>query len=259
MIGDTGAPPPGARRRGAMAGCRRGADRFAHAGTLAFEMSVGRDRLIVNCGAAPAAEEDWRDALRATAAHSTLMLSDTNSSELRPEGLGRRARAGGGRRARKPNGAQWLEASHDGWRAPFGALTAGGCTCPNPATICAARTWWSSDGDGVVPAFALRFHLHPGVAAVLLQDESAALLRLPSGIGWRLRAKGARVALEESIYLGGRAAPQPAGGAVRRGGRGIGAMGDQPRVDGRAWRDRRSVARQAGRNAAAQDAVCAPR
>ena len=29
------------------------------------------------------------------------------------------------------------------------------------------------------------------------------LLRLPSGSGWRLRADGARLSLEESIYLGG--------------------------------------------------------
>jgi len=36
-----------------------------------------------------------------------------------------------------------------------------------------------------------------------LQDESAALLRLPSGIGWKIRTGRARVALEESVYLGG--------------------------------------------------------
>ncbi len=29
------------------------------------------------------------------------------------------------------------------------------------------------------------------------------LLRLPSGMGWRLRAEGARMSLEESVYLGG--------------------------------------------------------
>jgi uncharacterized heparinase superfamily protein len=90
IIADTGAPPTGRAATGGDGGLPAGADRFAHAGTLAFEMSVGRDRLIVNCGAAPAAEEAWRDALRATAAHSTLILSDTNSAELRPEGLGRR-------------------------------------------------------------------------------------------------------------------------------------------------------------------------
>ena len=70
-------------------GLPRGADRFAHAGTLSFEMSVGRDRLIVNCGAAPAAEADWRDALRATAAHSTLVPADTNKiGPLKQDGFG---------------------------------------------------------------------------------------------------------------------------------------------------------------------------
>ncbi|MBV8397627.1 MAG: heparinase II/III family protein, partial [Acetobacteraceae bacterium] len=38
LIVDCGAPPP------------LGVDRLAHAGTLAFELSIGRDRLIVNCG-----------------------------------------------------------------------------------------------------------------------------------------------------------------------------------------------------------------
>jgi uncharacterized heparinase superfamily protein len=47
----------------------------------------------------------------------------------------------------------------------------------------------------------VRFHLHPDVVASLQQDESGVLLRLPSGAGWRLRAKGARVAIEESIFL----------------------------------------------------------
>ena len=32
----------------------------------------------------------------------------------------------------------------------------------------------------------------------------AAILRLPSGIGWRLRSTDHQVALEESIYLGRR-------------------------------------------------------
>jgi uncharacterized heparinase superfamily protein len=49
----------------------------------------------------------------------------------------------------------------------------------------------------------VRFHLHPTVVASLQQDEAGVLLRLPSGVGWRLRAKGARVAIEESIHLAG--------------------------------------------------------
>ena len=50
--------------------------------------------------------------------------------------------------------------------------------------------------------YAIRFHLHPAVVASVQGNGEAVLLRLPSG-GWRLRAEGAKVSLEESIYLGG--------------------------------------------------------
>ena len=200
VIADAGAPPPG-RSRDAASGLPRGADRFAHAGTLSFEMSIGRDRLIVNCGAAPAAEAEWRDALRATAAHSTLVVQETNSAELKEEGLGRRPdRVEADRH--EANGAQWLEASHDGWRRAFGV-------------VYRRRLYLAEGGDDLrgedvmemqekgaaIPAYLVRFHLHPGVVASLQQDGEGVLLRLPSGNGWRLRAKGAKVTVEESVYL----------------------------------------------------------
>ena len=59
-------------------------------------------------------------------------------------------------------------------------------------------------GNNTRPArgFALRFHLHPTVQASLVQNGSAVLLRLPSGIGWRLIAEGGTLSLAESVYLG---------------------------------------------------------
>jgi uncharacterized heparinase superfamily protein len=53
--------------------------------------------------------------------------------------------------------------------------------------------------------YAIRFHLHPTVTANVQQDGEGVLLRIPSA-GWRLRAEGALLSLEESIYLGG---PEP--------------------------------------------------
>ncbi|MCU0887518.1 MAG: heparinase II/III family protein [Rubritepida sp.] len=202
VILDGGAPPP-ERAADPATGAPRGADRFAHAGTLSFEMSIGRDRLIVNCGASPASEEAWRDALRATAAHSALILADTNSAELRPEGLGRRPERVDVERY-EANGAQWLDASHDGWRRTHGAVHR-------------RRLYLSENGDDLrgedvlEPASAaalpcvVRFHLHPAVTAVLQEEEGGVLMRLPTGQGWRLRARGAAVSLEESVYLGGEA------------------------------------------------------
>jgi uncharacterized heparinase superfamily protein len=174
-------------------------DRLAHAGTLSFELSVGRDRMVVNCGAAPASGAEWRDAARSTAAHSTLVIGDTNSSELKPEGLGRRPEHVEAQR-QEAAGAHWLEASHDGYARPFGAI--------HRRRLYVAESGEDIRGEDAVEAatplpYVVRFHLHPTVDASLQQDGDAALLRLPAGSGWRLRADGAQVTLEESIYLGG--------------------------------------------------------
>ncbi len=191
LIVDAGAPPP------------PGFNRLSHAGTLAFELSVNRTRLIVNCGPAPVSGGAWADAARATAAHSTLVVADTSSSELLPGGLGRRPENVTAER-QEANGAHWLEASHDGYVKPFGAL--------HRRRLYVAESGEDIRGEDAVEAssgqpFTVRFHLHPAVSANVQQDGEGVLLRLPAnGGGWRLRAEGAKLTLEESIYLGG---PEP--------------------------------------------------
>ncbi len=187
LLVDCGRPPP------------PGVDRLSHAGTLSIEVSIGRERLIVNCGAAPAAGLAWQDATRSTAAHSTLVIADTNSSELKPVGIGRAPDRVEAQR-QEANGAHWLEASHDGYRKPFGAL--------HRRRLYLAESGEDIRGEDAIEAaepqpYILRFHLHPSVSASLQQDGEAVLLRLPSGSGWRVRADGAHMALEESVYLGG--------------------------------------------------------
>jgi uncharacterized heparinase superfamily protein len=177
-----------------------GLDRFAHAGTLSFELSVGKDRMIVNCGGAPTASGEWRDASRVTAAHSTLVVADTSSSELLADGLGRRPLAVTVQRHGEERDEQWLEGRHDGYSRPFGVfhhrmlyMSANGETVQGEDSLI-----------GPEPrAFAVRFHLHPQVGVSLQSHGEAALLRLPSGGFWQLRARGGRMSVEESIYLGG--------------------------------------------------------
>ena len=195
IIADTGAPPP------------EGFDRSAHAGALAFEMDVGKERLVVNCGAHAAGEEGaWALAQRATAAHSTVTVGDTNSSEVRSDGtIGRRIRHVTCARE-SVNGAILVDASHDGYQVPFGVIHR-------------RRLFLSSDGHDVRGEdsltgrggcdFALRFHLHPEVSASLTGTDNAVLLRLPSGGGWRFQAAGGALNLAESVHLGQR-------GEVRR-------------------------------------------
>jgi uncharacterized heparinase superfamily protein len=170
-----------------------------HAGTLSFEMSHGRERLIVNCGAYRGPKAAWHAALRTTAAHSTLIVADKPSSDVDAEGRIRRRPRSITRERAEQDGMQWISATHDGYKIEFG-LTHG------------RQLFLAEDGEDLRgedrltgrpgQSFAIRFHLHPAVQASLTQDGSAALLRLASGVGWRLRAQGAVMSLAESVYLG---------------------------------------------------------
>jgi uncharacterized heparinase superfamily protein len=176
-----------------------GFDRDGHAGTLAFEMSHGRERIVVNCGAYQGLGTAWRLAMRATAAHSTVIVADTNSAELLAAGGIGKAPRGVTRERAEKDGDIWIAATHDGYRDAFG-LTHG------------RQFFLAADGDDLRgedaltgPAgrgFAVRFHLHPDVEAALQPEGNAVRLILPSGAAWRLRAEGAVLSLGESIYQG---------------------------------------------------------
>jgi uncharacterized heparinase superfamily protein len=201
IIADVGAPPQGAQSV------------RAHAGPLAFEMSVGRHRLIVNCGSSPMRGPEWERALRATAAHSTVTLADTSvcgflSGALATRVLGARVTTPPFRvsseRVEDSNGI-WLTSSHDGYAAAFGLtherrlyLAPAGDDLRGEDALRRAGTRRLT---GPVP-FAIRFHLHPDVRASLARDGATVLLLLPNGDGWQFRASLTPLVLEESAYAG---------------------------------------------------------
>lgn len=200
LLMDVGAPPPHHH------------DANAHAGLLSFEFSVGRERLIVNCGAGRDENPEWRRAMAATAAHTCLTLEDTNACEILPDGgIGHRPKQVEAQRYEQ-NGVPYIEAMHDGYISAFRVT--------HHRTLGLANEGEELRGREVIsgPAgrnFALRWHLHPTVQAALLQGGQAALLRTPSGGGWRLRIVGPRegddivgigggysLGLEASVYCG---------------------------------------------------------
>src|SRR5690606_32259158 len=95
-------------------------------GLLSFEMSVGRERLIVNCGAwagrGGPENSAWHTALRSTPAHSTLCLAGLDSAEIVPGG-GLRRRPRQVRAVREDGEAgSAIEAAHDGWGPSHGIV-----------------------------------------------------------------------------------------------------------------------------------------
>jgi uncharacterized heparinase superfamily protein len=185
--------------------------RHSHAGFLAFELSSGASRLVVNCGAGGEDHAGWDAALRATAAHSTLTVADTSAAAILAPGpahdlLGPRLTGGPqqvhSRRSETPQG--WtVEASHDAYVPQFGLTHERKITMSLQGVMV-------TGGDKLVPAekgrsasqpFAVRFHIHPDVRMTRLEGGGI-LLKLPGGEGWRFRAGGGEVGIEESVYVG---------------------------------------------------------
>jgi uncharacterized heparinase superfamily protein len=181
-----------------------GIDEFASA--LAIEVSIGKERLFVNCGGPDGAEGAWRTAARATAAHTALIIDDRNQSygavtNSQPAVL----------RGEEGDNA-WLEIAANGYGDAFGVRTTRrfhiakdghelvgeerihplGSVLPDdsPTTLCA------------------RYHLHPKVSASSLGDGRQILLRLGNGTGWVFEAAECAAEIEDSIYFGNGGKPR---------------------------------------------------
>jgi uncharacterized heparinase superfamily protein len=202
LIADAGHPPPPEFSVG------------AHAGCLAFEMSVGRQRLIVNCGVPKPSVVALRRLARTTAAHSTVTINDTSSCRILTRGFvgeyaGEAVIAGPSRidiERRSVSGATLLALRHNGYADRFrilherqlslsdaGDRLEGVDSFVNPSGQPANR--------GGKDFFAIRFHLHPNVRVTLSTDRRAAIMALPDGETWEFEADGPELAIEESILL----------------------------------------------------------
>ena len=196
----------------------------AHAGCLSMEMSVGRCRLITNCGATELRGPEWNEAFRTTAAHSTLTLADASSAKFlhgkaAVRILGQRITAAPRevdvQRTDEEHGT-FVEGTHDGYTPRFG-LKHQRKIFANPEgddirgeDLLLPTPGWKVPGRDKPPlTFAVRFHLHPDVRASLARDGGRVILLLPNGDGWQFRATGGAITLESSAYLG-------AGDAFRR-------------------------------------------
>jgi uncharacterized heparinase superfamily protein len=206
------------------------------AGTLAFEMSAARQRLVVNAGPGWAfgRADDLR--ARATPAQSTLEVSGLSSATIEAGDLA--ARTFGSRLVDKPAlvavrqaqdaTGQWLVATHDGYVGRLGLLherrifvDAKGLEVRGEDILSVPDAGAKSRYERAFPAgratFACRFHLHPATEVEHDDIRQLVLLALPSGEVWMFRAAGGIISVEPSTYYDATAAaPQATAQVVVR-------------------------------------------
>ncbi len=199
------APPPVARLAGA--GC---------ASTAAIELSDGPVRIFQNCGGAgvPGAyiPADLSLGLRTTAAHSALVLDDSNSTAILADGtLGRGVSEVEVDRQEADHGSR-LEIAHDGYARRLGfshrrivLLSGDGREVRGEDVLTpSGRKRRASE-----TSLALRFHLGPDIEPTLTADRQGALLRSSRGTMWQFRVGAGEIAIEEGLWVDSDGRPHP--------------------------------------------------
>ena len=165
-----------------------GEDRTSHGGHRApasFEVAVGKVRLFGNCGRRLGdSNQAWAHALASTAAHTALVINDTDTDPIQNTKVTRRDH----------EGARLIEAEHDGYRK-FGIthtrsiyIDAGGTDIRGEDIL----------SGGSSQALSIRFHLHPDVRASMVEGGGEVIVKPPRGKGWRFHCRHP-VMLEESV------------------------------------------------------------
>jgi uncharacterized heparinase superfamily protein len=204
IVVDAAPPPP---PRMAAMGC---------ASTLALEMSDGAQRLVVNCGGPgpvpTALPDELVQALRTTAAHSTLVLDDTNSTAILPDGSLGKGVADVTIERSEDNDCSRLEASHDGYVKGFGLVHQRRLSLGNDGKEVRGEDRLQPKGRRKIreaAPYAIRFHLAPGVEATVTADGMGAILRSSGAPPWNFRCRGAMLQIEESLFIDGQGRPVP--------------------------------------------------
>jgi len=202
-IMDVGRPPPPLFSRA------------AHAGCLSFEFSLG-ERVVVNCGAPKRRRPDLSASARLTAAHSTLTLDNASSciiagtSGLEGSFAGEILAGPTEVACARDEGTDEIAvtASHDGYLKAFGLRHERQLRLSRDGSALRGQDRLIAVGDAPDVPYALRFHLHPRIAASPLNDGRGALL-VGAEVVLAFEAGGLPVAIEESIFFAAPEGPRP--------------------------------------------------
>lgn len=167
-----------------------------HAGTLAFELSIGSVRLVTNCGNFDVGSE-WQQLQRTTAAHSTLTWDNRNSSDLFPDGqIGRHPTQVQSRQIEDSSGYH-ISLSHNGYADIGGGTHYRTLSLRYDGLVLSGEDRLEGNDHGTP---VVRFHLNPGVSAEITQTRRTALIRLSARErGWRFDAQGALLQISDSV------------------------------------------------------------
>ena len=172
-----------------------------HSGTLGIEISLGKEKLITNCGSIEKRIGKKPEFLRYSAAHSTITLNNTNITELVEKKSYRR----GPQKLyfKSEENIEFMNwvGSHDGYLKNFNKVV--------KRNIKISKNSWLIEGvDEIISIknnskkviFNIRFHLTPSCTALLTNNKYSVLIRTKKNNSF-IFTSDCKLTLDDSIYI----------------------------------------------------------
>ena len=172
-----------------------------HSGTFSFEISCDNEKIITNCGSIEKRIGKKPEFLRYSAAHSTLILNNTNISELVEKKSYKRA-------PRKINFTNddnkeyilW-DATHDGYVNNFKKIIKRRLLISKKIPkIVGEDSIISTKIESKKNLYNIRFHLSPVCSCLLTNNKKSILIKTKLNHSWVFRSNS-DLTIEDSIYI----------------------------------------------------------
>ena len=172
-----------------------------HAGTLSFEISYDKEKIITNCGYFEKRIGSKPEYLRYSAAHSTITLNNTNISELIEKKSYRRIPSKVSLSFDENDEYFSWESAHDGYSKNFNKIIKRKILISkNEFKIVGNDTVISTRINKKQYLVTARFHLTPVCSALMTSKKSSVLIKTNNNNSFIFESDN-KVSLEESIYI----------------------------------------------------------
>ena len=176
-----------------------------HASSLSFELSHGNEKIVVNCGSPFVSNKELNEAMRSTAAHSTVSIDNINSSDIffEKNTTTRLAKVWSEKLERDNN--FWINSAHTGYKDLFGLIHNRKVHIDSKNLIIRGQDYFSrpTKSYNLTPKkLFLRFHIHPDVKLSATASKKKVVLKLKNNLGWEFICSEPKIEINEGIYFG---------------------------------------------------------
>ena len=183
-------------------------NRKLHSGTLSFELSNGSDKIITNCGSSEKYVGKNQIFFRYSAAHSTIIINNTNIAELSEKNSYKRIPENLKIFAEEDENWLIVSGSHDGYIKNFSISTKRTLKInKNGKIIKGTDQIFRIKNNKNIINFQIRFHLMPECSSVVTNDNKTIIIKSKNGVAWYFKSLKNQLSLKNSVYMGSGISP----------------------------------------------------